>query len=147
MVRHFIDLLELTTAEAQRLIDQAIQLKCDEQRTGRPPLLAGRTLGLLFEKPSLRTRVSFEAAIARLGGNAIFLRSKDVGLGVRESVVDFARVFSQYVDVLAVRTFSHSTVEELARSGDSGHQCPFRHLASLPGHGRPDDDRGAVRDA
>ena len=78
-------------------------------------MLLGRTLGLLFEKPSLRTRVSFEAAIARLGGNAIFLRGKDVGLGVRESVVDFARVFSQYVDVLAVRTFSHATVEELAR--------------------------------
>jgi ornithine carbamoyltransferase len=59
--------------------------------------------------------VSFEAAIARLGGNAIFLRGEDVGLGIRESVADFARVLSQYVDALAVRTFAHSTVEELAR--------------------------------
>ncbi len=75
----------------------------------------GRTLGLLFDKPSLRTRVSFEAAISRLGGDAIFLRGEDVGLGIRESVADFARVLSQYVDAFAVRTFAHSTVEELAR--------------------------------
>ena len=92
----------------------------------------GRTLGLLFEKPSLRTRVSFEAAIARLGGNAIFLHGEDVGLGIRESVADFARVLSQYVDVMAVRTFAHSTVEELARHAtipvinalsDAAHPC------------------------
>ena len=69
----------------------------------------------MFEKPSLRTRVSFEAAISRLGGDAIFLRGEDVGLGIRESVADFARVLSQYVDAFAVRTFAHSTVEELAR--------------------------------
>ena len=133
MSRHFIDLLELTTAEAQRLIDQSIQLKRDEQNgRGRAPLLSGRTLGLMFEKPSLRTRVSFEAAIARLGGNAIFLRSEDVGLGIRESVSDFARVLSQYIDALAVRTFSHATVEELARHAaipvinalsDASHPC------------------------
>ncbi len=90
MPRHFVDLLELTTAEAERLIGQSLQLKRDEKRgRDRPPLLSGRTLGLMFEKPSLRTRVSFEAAIARLGGNAIFLRSEDVGLGNRESVSDF----------------------------------------------------------
>jgi ornithine carbamoyltransferase len=133
MSRHFIDLLDLTAAEAQRLINQSIQLKCDEKNgRGRPPLLSGRTLGLMFEKPSLRTRVSFEAAIARLGGNAIFLRSEDVGLGIRESVSDFARVLSQYIDALAVRTFSHATVEELARHAaipvinalsDASHPC------------------------
>ena len=95
-------------------------------------LLLGQTLGLVFEKPSLRTRVSFEAAMARLGGSSIFLRGKDVGLGVRESVADFARVISQYVDVLAIRTFSQSIVEELARHAsipvinalsDSSHPC------------------------
>jgi ornithine carbamoyltransferase len=117
MPRHFLDLLDISPQEARGLIDQSMQLKRDEQCGRRPPLLSGRTLGLLFEKPSLRTRVSFEAAIARLGGNAIFLRGNDVGLGIRESVVDFARVISQYVDALAVRTFSHATVEELARSG------------------------------
>jgi ornithine carbamoyltransferase len=132
MTRHFLDLLDLSPHEACRLIEQSIQLKRDDRRGQRQPLLPGRTLGLLFEKPSLRTRVSFEAAIARLGGNAIFLHGRDVGLGIRESVVDFARVLSQYIDALAVRTFSHATVEELARSGtipvinalsDAAHPC------------------------
>ena len=72
---------DLSPADALWLIEQSIQLKRDEQRGRRPPLLSGRTLGLLFEKPSLRTRVSFEAAIARLGGDAIFLNGKDVGKG------------------------------------------------------------------
>src|SRR5262249_38410435 len=132
MTRHFLDLLELQPAEARLLVDQSLQRKRDEQRGERPPLLSGRTLGLVFEKPSFRTRVSFESAIARLGGNAIFLRAEDVGLGVRESVVDFARVLSQYVDALAVRTFSHATVTALARAGsipvinalsDAAHPC------------------------
>jgi ornithine carbamoyltransferase len=132
MPRHFLDLLEISADEARGLIDQSIEIKRNERAGWRPALLSGRNLGLLFEKPSLRTRVSFEAAIARLGGNAIFLHGKDVGLGVRESVVDFARVLSQYVDVLAARTFSHATVEELARSAtipvinalsDASHPC------------------------
>ncbi len=132
MPRLFVDLLDITAADARALIDRAIQLKRDEKRGQRPLLLAGRSLGLLFEKPSLRTRVSFEAAIARLGGNAIFLRGQDVGLGSRESVADFARVLSQYVDALAVRTFSHATVLELAQSSaipvinalsDCSHPC------------------------
>ena len=97
------------------LLDRAERLKQDDQRGIRPPLLAGRMLGLIFEKPSLRTRVSFEAAIAQLGGNAVFLQGKDVGLGVRETAADFARVISQYVDILAVRTFSHAIIQELAR--------------------------------
>jgi ornithine carbamoyltransferase len=116
MPRHFVDLFELSPDEARALIDRAIELKRAEKRGERPLLLSGRSLGLLFERPSLRTRVSFEAAIARLGGNAIFLRAQDVGLGSRESIADFARVLSQYVDALAVRTFSHDTVLELARS-------------------------------
>jgi ornithine carbamoyltransferase len=132
MPRHFLDLLDISAAEARRLIEQSIEIKRGEQGGRRPAILSGRSLGLLFEKPSLRTRVSFEAAIARLGGNAIFLHGKDVGLGVRESVVDFARVLSQYVDVLAARTFAHATVEELARFGtvpvinalsDAAHPC------------------------
>jgi ornithine carbamoyltransferase len=132
MPRHFVDLFDLSAADARGLIDRAIQIKRDEKRGQRPLLLAGRSLGLLFEKPSLRTRVSFEAAIARLGGNAIFLRSQDVGLGSRESVADFARILSQYVDALAVRTFSHATVLELAQEAsipvinalsDTSHPC------------------------
>jgi len=133
VVRHFIDLFDITEAEAVQLLRRAIELKKDD-RTGasRPPLLAGRTLGLVFDKPSLRTRVSFEAAITQLGGNAIFLNGKDVGLGVRESVADFARVISQYVDALAVRTFSQTTIEQLGRHAtipiinalsDDAHPC------------------------
>jgi len=132
MLRHFVDLFDLAPAEARGLLDRALELKREDERGKRDALLAGRTLGLMFEKPSLRTRVSFEAAIAHLGGNAIFLRGKDVGLGSRESVADFARVTSQYVDALAVRTFSHTTVEELARHAtvpvinalsDAAHPC------------------------
>lgn len=132
MARHFIDLFEVTPAQAIELLDRAAELKERDDPAHRLPLLAGRTLGLVFDKPSLRTRVSFEAAIAQLGGSAIFFRGKDVGLGVRETIGDFARVISQYIDVLAIRTFSQEVVEELARSAtipvvnalsDSAHPC------------------------
>ena len=132
MLRHFVSVWDLSAEDARGLIGPAIQIKQDERRGHRPALLSGRTLGLVFEKPSLRTRVSFEAAIARLGGNAIFLRGEDVGLGSRESVADFARVIGQYVDALAVRTFSHATIEELAQAAsipvinalsDAAHPC------------------------
>src|SRR5688500_5646763 len=111
MARHFVDLFDLSVDAAIDLVRDAIERKRDDREGDRPLPLSGRTLGLFFEKPSLRTRVSFEAAIAQLGGNAIFLRGEEVGIGVRESVADFARVISQYVDALAVRTFAHATVE------------------------------------
>ncbi len=132
MVRHFLDLFDLSPDTARELLRRALELKRAEAKDQRRPHLAGRTLGLVFEKPSLRTRVSFEAAIAQLGGSTIFLRDKDVGMGVRESIADFARVISQYVDALAVRTFAHATIEELARHAtipvinalsDSAHPC------------------------
>ncbi len=131
-LRHFISLFDISPAEAALLVEQTMRLKRGDPSDQRTSLLLGRTLGLVFEKPSLRTRVSFEAAMTRLGGNSIFLRGKDVGLGVRESVSDFARVISQYVDVLAVRTFAQSVVEELARHAtvpvvnalsDASHPC------------------------
>jgi len=133
VIRHFIDLFDVTVGEATEMLDLAAALKADNRKHAhRPQLLAGRTLGLVFDKPSLRTRVSFEAAITQLGGNALFLNGKDVGLGTRETVADFARVISQYVDALAVRTFSQTTIEELARYAtipvinalsDSAHPC------------------------
>jgi ornithine carbamoyltransferase len=132
MVRHFVDLFDFSPVEARELLERAIELKRHDSQGRRPALLAGRTLGMVFEKPSLRTRVSFEAAIAQLGGNAIFLRGEDVGLGNRESVADFSRITSLYVDALAVRTFAHATVEELARHAaipvinalsDAAHPC------------------------
>jgi ornithine carbamoyltransferase len=129
---HFVSLFGLSPTETEELIDRTIRLKRGGADERRASLLLGRTMGLVFEKPSLRTRVSFEAAMARLGGNSIFLRGKDVGLGVRESVPDFARVISQYVDILAIRTFSQATIEELARNAtipvinalsDASHPC------------------------
>ncbi|HWE36788.1 MAG TPA: ornithine carbamoyltransferase [Isosphaeraceae bacterium] len=132
MNRHFLDLFDVDADDCRDLLDLALELKADDRRGDRPALLAGRNLGMFFEKPSLRTRVSFEAAVAQLGGHAIALRGEDVGLGVRESVADFARVISQYVDAFAVRTYSHATIEELARHAtipvinalsDDAHPC------------------------
>jgi ornithine carbamoyltransferase len=131
-LRHFVSIFDLQLDDARALLDLTQRLKRAGAEERRTSLLLGRTLGLVFEKPSLRTRVSFEAAFARLGGNSIFLRGKDVGLGIRESAADFARVISQYLDVLAVRTFSQSIVEELARYAtipvinalsDTSHPC------------------------
>src|SRR5579875_2932120 len=113
-MRHFLSLIDLTTEELTYLLEEAARLKADAQRGIRPPLLAGRVLGLIFEKPSLRTRASFEAAMAHLGGASIFLSSSDGPLGQRESVADFARVLSHYVDAVVLRTFHHSTIEEFA---------------------------------
>ena len=112
MPRNFLDLFDISADEAVGLLDLSQAMK---RERNRDPVLEGRILGLIFEKPSLRTRVSFEAAMAQLGGNAIFLQGKDIGLGVREPVEDFARVISQYVDAIAVRTFAHSTIEDLAK--------------------------------
>jgi ornithine carbamoyltransferase len=132
MIRHFVEVFDLKPEEARALVDRALALKREDRQGKRPAILAGRTLGMVFEKPSLRTRVSFEAAIAQLGGNAIFLQGKDVGLGSRESAADFARITSLYIDALAVRTFAHATVEELARHAsipvinalsDAAHPC------------------------
>jgi ornithine carbamoyltransferase len=131
VTRHFLDLFDVSDAEARELLELALALK-GRRRRPTERALGGRTLGLLFEKPSLRTRVSFQAAVAQLGGSSIFLQGQDVGLGRRESVADFARVISQYVDVLAVRTFAHETVAGLARHAtipvinalcDEAHPC------------------------
>ena len=113
-MEHFLTIADLTGQEVRDLIDRAAQMK-KAQLSGRRELpLQGRSLALLFEKPSLRTRVSFEAAMAQLGGTNIFIQSREIGLGTRESVTDFARVISQYVDVLVARVFDHQLVVELA---------------------------------
>jgi ornithine carbamoyltransferase len=114
VMRHFLGLLDLSAKDLTHLLDEATRLKSETQRGHRPPLLAGRVLGLIFEKPSLRTRASFEAAMAHLGGTSIFLSASDGPIGKRESVADFARVLSQYVDAVVLRTFKHSTIEEFA---------------------------------
>ncbi len=102
------------------------------------PVLPGRVLGMIFEKPSLRTRVSFETAMAQLGGASVFQGGKDVGMGQRESVPDFARVMSQYTDAVVLRVYKHATVEEFARystcpviNGLSDYSHPCQALGDL----------------
>jgi ornithine carbamoyltransferase len=90
-------------------------MKADLMKGHRPALLAGRVLGLVFEKPSLRTRASFESAMQHLGGSSIFLGAADGLIGVRESVADFARSLTHYADAIVLRTFRHRTVEEFAQ--------------------------------
>ena len=108
--RDFTSVLDLTPEELERTLDIALGIK----RDGSGPLLAGRHLALLFEKPSLRTRVSFEVAMSRLGGRALYLNDHEVRMGDREPVKDVARVLSRMVDGIASRTFAHSTLTELA---------------------------------
>lgn len=114
-MRHFLDLFDLTPDELTHLLDEAAAMKAAALHGQRPPVLAGRVLGLVFEKPSLRTRVSFEAGMAQLGGSSIFLSATDGSMGQREPVADFARILSQYVDVAVLRVYRHHTVEEFAR--------------------------------
>jgi ornithine carbamoyltransferase len=113
-MRHVLSLFELTAEEIQRVFAISKELKEKLQHGIRESILPGRVMAMLFEKPSLRTRVSFETAMAHLGGTALFLGS-DVGWGKRESAADFSQVLSQYVDVIVCRTTAHSRIEELAR--------------------------------
>jgi ornithine carbamoyltransferase len=137
-MRHFLDLLDLSSEEIAHLLRETARLKKAHQRGARQPTLLGRVLGLVFEKPSLRTRVSFQTAMAQLGGSSVFLSGTEVGLGSRESIPDFARVISQYVDAVVLRTFSHTTVEAFAAhsacpviNGLSDYYHPCQALADL----------------
>jgi ornithine carbamoyltransferase len=97
------------------LLDLAIKLKKEYFKKGNPPLFKGKVLGMIFQKPSLRTRVSFDMAMRHCGGDALYLSPNEIGLGKRESIADIARVLSGYVQALMARTFDHAHVLELAR--------------------------------
>jgi ornithine carbamoyltransferase len=112
-MRHLLSVLDLTAAEIARIFEISEQLKNGWKKGIREPLLERRIMGLLFEKPSLRTRVSFEAAMEHLGGSCIFL-DENVGWGKREPVQDFARILSEYIDVLVFRGKNHLHAEQLA---------------------------------
>lgn len=113
MAKHdFLAIPDFTTDELKALLDRAHRLKGREE-VGRP--LAGKTLAMIFLKSSTRTRVSFEAGMAQLGGHALFLSSRDIQLGRGEPIADTARVLSRYVDGIMIRAFGHGDVEELAR--------------------------------
>jgi ornithine carbamoyltransferase len=113
-MRHVLSLFELEAHDITTLLQEAALLNAVHRRQWPTLPLAGRVMGLVFEKPSLRTRVSFQTAMAQLGGASVFLAGSEVGLGSRESVPDFARVMTQYVDVVVLRTFRHATVELFA---------------------------------
>lgn len=112
--RDFLTLADYTYKEITYLLDLAKQLKIQRKRGETVHLLKGKTLGMIFEKSSTRTRVSFEAGIYQLGGNGIFLSSKDIQLGRGETIADTAKVLSGYLDGIMIRTYSQSAVEELA---------------------------------
>ncbi len=113
-MNHFLELASCSTDELLDLIELALELKSEWRAGGNQPRLAGKTLGMIFMKPSLRTRVSFEMAMKHLGGGAIMLGPQEIGLGVRESVPDVARVLSSYVDGIMARVFDHDDVVQLA---------------------------------
>ncbi len=136
-MRHLLTLFDLSTDEIQRIFAIADDLKSKWKQGVREPLLPGRVLGLLFEKPSLRTRVSFETAMAHLGGSSLFL-GEDVGWGKRETPADFTRVLTQYIDIVVCRAKSHATVETLAKyatcpiiNGLTDTEHPCQALADL----------------
>jgi len=114
--RDFLDLGDLTTSELQELLSLAAMLKNKHLSGAAYRPLAGKTLGMIFEKASTRTRVSFEVAMFQLGGHALFLSGHDTQIGRGEPVSDTARVLSRYVDGLMIRTFEHEKVIELARN-------------------------------
>ena len=116
MKRDLVSIADLTRGDIQDLFVIAHRLKSKGKIAGQDPILAGKTLAMIFEKPSLRTRVTFEAGIYQLGGYAIYLSPSDIGLGTRETASDVGKNLSRWVDIVMARTFSHSMVVELAEA-------------------------------
>ena len=132
--RDLLSISDLNPDELEQILRTALSFK----RDGTPQVLAGQTVAMLFEKPSLRTRVSFEVGMKQLGGSAIYLSQAEVGLGQREPVEDIARVLSRYVSAIIVRTYSHQGLVDLAASADvpvvnalSDDEHPCQALADL----------------
>ncbi|MFC4617695.1 ornithine carbamoyltransferase [Camelliibacillus cellulosilyticus] len=116
--KDFLTLGEFGPTEIDRLIDQALTMKTLQKKGIPHPYLNGKILGMIFEKASTRTRVSFQVGMKQLGGDAIFLSATDIQLGRGETIEDTAKVLSRYVDGLMVRTFSHEAIERFAASAD-----------------------------
>jgi ornithine carbamoyltransferase len=130
--RDFTRVADWSRSELERVLDLADQLKEQQNRREQHHLLPGRTLGMIFQKPSTRTRVSFEVGIAQLGGSGLYLSAGDLQLGRGETLRDTATVLSRYLDAIMIRTFAQADVEELARHAlipvingltDSSHPC------------------------
>ncbi len=114
-MKDFLAVSDVSSAEVQDLLDLAIRLKKEYFDKGNQPLFKGKVLGMIFQKPSLRTRVSFDMAMRHMGGDALYLSPSEVGLGQRESIADVARVLSGYVQAIMARVFAHADIIDLAR--------------------------------
>lgn len=114
-MRHFLTLKDYTKEEILEIIDLALVIKREQKASNPHPYLAGQTLAMIFEKSSTRTRVSFEAGMFQLGGHALFLSNRDIHLGRGEPVKDTARVISSMCDMVMIRTYEHSKLEEFSR--------------------------------
>ena len=113
-MKHLTSLFDLMPGDLVEILDRSAELKAGCRRGERPQLFPGRVLAQLFEKPSLRTRNSFESAMIHLGGGGIFLTTAEAGLNGRESLPDVARVLSSFSDLITMRTFSQKLIEEFA---------------------------------
>lgn len=136
--RHYLAISDLTASELSELLATSLQLKREKMSGGTAQILRGKTLGMLFTKPSLRTRVSFELAMKQLGGDALYLAPGEHQMGTRESVPDVARVLSRFVDGIMARVHAHSDVVTLAKysrvpviNGLSDREHPCQALADL----------------
>jgi ornithine carbamoyltransferase len=139
-MKHFLSINDLTRDKALHLLAEAARLKVDRHHvpSRQRNTLSGRTLALIFEKASLRTRVSFDVGIAQLGGHPLYLSPEEIGMGQRESVADVARVLSRVCDGIMARVYKHETVEELAQwssvtiiNGLCDREHPCQALADL----------------
>lgn len=137
-MKHFVSIADLTTPELWALLQLAQKLKSEWQEGGNEPILKGQVLGMIFQKPSLRTRVSFEMGMIHLGGAAMYLSPNEIQLGKRESVADVARVMSRYVQAIMARVFAHRDIEQLAEhssvpviNGLSDYNHPCQALADI----------------
>ena len=115
---NFLAVADHSADELRSLLDLALDLKKELKAGGNKPILAGKALAMVFQKPSLRTRVSFEMGMQQLGGHALYLSPNEIGLGKREAISDIARVLAGYVDVVMARVFDHEHVVELAKWSD-----------------------------
>ena len=114
-MKDYLAVADYSAEELQSILDTAIELKTEWKKKGNPPLFKNKVLAMIFQKPSLRTRVSFDMAMRHLDGDALYLSPAEIGLGKRESIADIARVLSGYVDILMARVFDHQHILELGK--------------------------------
>ena len=129
---HLLNLIDQPPETIRALLDRAAELKAERRAGGRSTPLTGKVVGLVFEKPSLRTRMSFEAGVAQLGGTSLFFPGNEIGLGWRETLADFARTTSRFLDAIVLRVYRQETVDAIAQHGsvpvinglsDRSHPC------------------------